>query len=145
MKKCGHNSDNNNTKTAGREKGIRPMDWGLRAQWDDANRRKTLAISLAHVKQWAEKTTDCFDPETMRNAGHAAQIARALVESASDPSVALKYMDGCREDFWRLLELEHRLHERPTGDPHRCNPVVRTALRRVGDYLEKIGATFQYC
>lgn len=120
------------------------MDWGKPDKWDDPANRVKISNSFQCVANWAKATEDCFDPSTMQQAYKAA-VAAGTVLSVGNPSTLLSYMGGVREDFRFLVELQTKLHERPDGDPHRCNPALRTALRRIDDYLTSMGATFQYC
>ncbi len=119
-------------------------DWGLRDRWDLPGRKALLVRDFTGVAAWARTAGDSFDPVILQRVADAAVALQGIVQLA-DPSVALKYMDGGRGDLQFIANLEPLLHQRPEGDPHRCNPALRTAIRRANQYLTEMGATFQYC
>ena len=121
----------------------------MESKYDREPLRTKLRASFSYVAFWAEKQAQ--KKETLILSEHFPEIisaARCLsaVVSGNNPGRAFRVGGVANRDRILLFSaLVTELGAMPLDDPNRCDPQLRTALRRIEEFTEIEGYNFGSC
>jgi hypothetical protein len=121
-------------------------DEDITSRWSDPERRQRLQDSFAYIAAWAdESVVGILPPQELRAIKSAAIQVQSSLQSGVNLKGPLSNPLGLRRDLQLLIDFERVLRARPTDDPHRTDPQLRTAIRRASQLLCAEGADCQFC